>query len=88
MIDWVMSAQGVSFRHAVELLREDSSALSVLAARSPRSGAGPVKSLAAKLPSIEAPEDDHGLLERVLAFYAERLPESADAMAYLASAED
>jgi hypothetical protein len=30
-IDWVMIAQGVSFRHAVELLREVSPSLSVLA---------------------------------------------------------
>ena len=30
-IDWVMTAQGVSFRHAVELLRESSPSLGVLA---------------------------------------------------------
>src|SRR5690349_19119963 len=37
-IDWVMKAEGVSFRHAVELLREG--ALSPLAAETTR---GPVK---------------------------------------------
>ena len=37
VIDWVMRAQGVSFRHAVELLREDSAALGILAAGSPLS---------------------------------------------------
>lgn len=43
-IDWVMTAQGVCFRHAVELLREASPALSVLA--DPKTaGAGPVDSV-------------------------------------------
>ena len=34
-IDWVMIAQGVSFRHAVELLRESSPSLGVIAQSSP-----------------------------------------------------
>ena len=33
MIDWVMKLQGVSFRHAVELLRND---VSALAAKAPK----------------------------------------------------
>lgn len=34
-VDWVMTAQGVSFRHAVELLLSESASLSVLAPARP-----------------------------------------------------
>ncbi len=58
-VDWVMTAQGVSFRHAVELLRESSSSLGVLA-EPKMPGAGPVvRSTAAKLPALVAPVVPH-----------------------------
>jgi len=73
-IDWVMTAQGVSFRHAVELLRESSPSLGVLA--EPRvAGAGPVvRSTAAKLPALAAPDAaDRVLVGQLVAHYAAAL---------------
>ena len=77
-IDWVMKANGVSFRHAVELLRADSA----LAA-----GVGePVKvSRTRKLPPPAAPSVADGeLLNQVIDFYHQTLLESPEALAYLA----
>lgn len=84
-IDWVMTAQGVSFRHAVELLREASPGLSVLA--DPKvSGAGPVgRSKTAKLPTLVAPDaDERELLDRVVGYYAETLANHDEARAFFA----
>ncbi len=86
-IDWVMTAQGVSFRHAVELLRESSPALTSLAQPGPRSTApGPVaRSKSAKLPSLVEPDAaDQELLGMVVGHYAEALAGHGDAMAFLA----
>ncbi len=86
-IDWVMIAQGVSFRHAVELLRESSPALASLAQPGPRSTAqGPVsRSKSAKLPSLVAPDAaDQELLGMVVGHYAEALAGHGDALAFLA----
>ena len=86
-IDWVMTAQGVSFRHAVELLRESAPALASLAQPGPRSTApGPVsRSKSAKLPSLVAPDAaDQELLGMVVGHYAEALAGHGDALAFLA----
>ncbi len=86
-IDWVMTAQGVSFRHAVELLRESSPALASLAQPGPRSTApGPVsRSKSAKLPSLVEPDaGDAELLGMVVGHYAEALAGHGDALAFLA----
>ena len=86
-IDWVMTAQGVSFRHAVELLRESSPALASLAQPGPRSAAlGPVsRSKSAKLPSLVEPDaGDAELLGMVVGHYAEALAGHGDALAFLA----
>ncbi|MBW9210513.1 toprim domain-containing protein [Mumia sp. zg.B21] len=83
-IDWVMTAQGVSFRHAVELLREASSALSVLA--DPKTaGAGPVgRSKRSMLPTLVAPDAaDQELLSTVVGYYAETLAGHDEARAFL-----
>lgn len=87
-IDWVMTAQGVSFRHAVELLRESAPSLSVIASTSGTRWAGqsgPVaRSETAKLPAIAAPDaEDQELLNRVVGYYAERLAASEAAQAFL-----
>jgi DNA primase catalytic core len=80
VIDWVMRAEGVSFRHAVELLR-DGIAPSPLASGNGRAA---VRSTVTRLPSpLEVGADDRELLERVVAFYAQTLRESPDALAYL-----
>jgi len=89
VIDWVMRAQGVSFRHAVELLREDSSALGVLAAGSPLSttpGPGRRSSTAKLTPLAEVDTGDAELLGRVIGFYAATLADASqngDAVAFL-----
>ncbi len=67
VIEWVMRAEGVSFRHAVELLREDH----FLLAASPRL----VKS--SSVPKLPAPvsrdADDRALLLQVASYYHEAL---------------
>jgi DNA primase len=75
VIDWVMKSEGVSFRHAVELLRSGV----------PSTAAGPVKvSTVRKLPPpVERNADDAATLEQVVAFYHETLKQSPEALAYL-----
>jgi hypothetical protein len=82
-----MAAQGVSFRLAVELLRQDSPALDSIAPVSPlSSGRGPVgKSSSRKLPPIAEPSvEDHELAGAVIAHYAETLASSPEALGFLA----
>jgi len=64
VIDWVMRAEGVSFRHAVELLMHDSIPLAA-------SGAVPPKrSSVRKLPApIERNAEDARLLAQVIEYY-------------------
>ncbi len=77
VIDWVMRSRGVSFRHAVELLRADAPSLSC----PPRQA---VRSRTAMLPPIAAPDaEDAALLAEVTGFYHDALAGSADAAAFL-----
>ncbi len=77
VIDWVMRAEGVSFRHAVGLLRGG-------VAPSALGGRRAVRSTVSKLPSPLAVGADEGeLLERVAGFYAQTLRESPEAQGYL-----
>jgi DNA primase len=77
-IDWVMRAEGVSFRHAVELLLADYQP-------SASSAAGAVKrSTVVKLPTaLERDAEDARLLLQVIAYYHETLKQSPEALAYL-----
>lgn len=90
-IDWVMKTQGVSFRHAVELLKADSS----LAAGS-LDGAGvggggtvgvkrsPARSTVRRLAApvaLEASEQE--LLNQTIDYYHQTLLQSPEALAYL-----
>jgi DNA primase catalytic core len=79
-IDWVMKANGVSFRHAVELLRADYLPLAAAPVH-------PVKqSTVRKLPPPVAQEaDDRALLLQVVNYYNETLKQSPEAMKYLES---
>jgi Toprim-like len=78
VIDWVMRAEGVSFRHAVELLRDGPAAVSP-------AGAGPKRSTVRKLaPPVERRAADHELLGQVVGYYHKVLLESPDALGYLA----
>jgi DNA primase len=77
VIDWVMRAEGVSFRHAVELLRADA----VLAS----SGPAPKRAWARHLPApVTAQAADGEVLGQVVAFYHEALLSSPEARGYLA----
>ena len=78
VIDWVMKAQGVSFRHAVELLKEDHFPLAA-------SPVQPVKkSTVPKLPPpVEREADDRALLLQVVDYYNDALKQSPEAMKYL-----
>ena len=74
-IDWVMKRQGVSFRHAVELLKADAG-LAELGTLTPRTRA--------KLPApvaLDAGEQE--LLDQVIGYYHETLLANPEAMAYL-----
>ena len=77
VIDWVMKAEGVSFRHAVELLRADMP----VAVESPVVKTSTVRKLA---PPVERGVDDAAMLEQVTSFYHETLKQSPEALAYLA----
>lgn len=80
-IDWIMKRQGVSFRHAVELLREGAPSGPSGPATSSPVKSSTVRKLAAPV-SLEA--DDQALLNQVVAYYHERLKEAPEALAYLA----
>ena len=88
VIDWVMKVEGVSFRHAVELLQNDS--FSSLVAGSCSSSASvstpkPVKhSTVQKLPtSLANNAEDDKLLVQVIDYYHQALKDSPEALAYL-----
>jgi len=77
VIDWVMKAEGVSFRHAVELLRSDRPATS--------GDAPPVeRSRVPKLPPpVSFDAEDAELMEQVVDYYHRTLLDSPKAMEYL-----
>lgn len=80
-IDWVMKAEGVSFRHAVELLRADLPSLA-----SGASGSVVKVGTVRKLPApVEGDVEDAALLRQVVDYYHATLKESPEALAYLAS---
>ena len=79
VIDWVMRVEGISFRHAVELLREQPSSLAASPSSEPPKY-GTVRKLAA---DDFSGADEQKLLERVVAFYHQRLKEVPAALDYL-----
>jgi len=79
VIDWVMRAEGISFRHAVELLQNDYLPGAASAAASP-----PVKSSVKKLPTALGQDaSDAKLLVQVIDYYHQSLLQSPEALAYL-----
>lgn len=78
VLDWVMKAEGISFRHAVELLRT-------------RGGAGGSpstivqRSRSVKLPPVVWDADERLLVRQVIDYYHATLKESPEALAYLQS---
>ncbi len=78
VIDWVMKTQGVSFRHAAELLLEGNPSL----VASPN----PVKtSRQRKLDGFEVGQSDAALMNQVIDFYHDTLLNTPEALAYLES---
>jgi DNA primase catalytic core len=79
VIDWVMKTQGVSFRHAVEILRDDSSLAATAANTSP------IKKTT--VPKLEAPiatdAEDQQVLQQVIDYYHQAFKQSSEALAYL-----
>jgi hypothetical protein len=79
VIDWVMKAEGVSFRHAVELLLNDSLPLAAAPGATP-----PKRSSVRRLPApIERDAEDAKLLAQVIDYYHETLLGSPEALDYL-----
>ena len=76
-IDWVIKKNGVSFRHAVELLREGL----------PSIADGTVKrtTVRALPPPVAFDADDEALLAQVAGYYHQTLRQSPEALAYLQS---
>jgi DNA primase catalytic core len=75
-IDWVMRTQGVSFRHAVELLREGLPLEAPLQAVKEST----VRKLA---PPVSIGAEDQVLLNQVVGYYHETLKAAPEALAYL-----
>ena len=69
VIAWVMKREGVSFRHAVELLKAD--------------GAPVMRNAVAKLAALSTPAEDAELLGEVAGFYHAALKQTPDALGYL-----
>jgi len=73
-IDWMMKAKGVSFRHAVDLLREGAD-LPIGAVKGGRIRVLP--------PPVRFDVDDQVLLAQAIDYYHERLKQTPEALAYL-----
>jgi len=82
VIDWVMKMEGVSFRHAVELLREDHPPLAASSDLPTIVKRATVKKLPTPL-SMEA--EDQTLLNQVVDYYHTALKQNPEALDYLAS---
>jgi len=75
VIDWVMKAEGVSFRHAVELLQNDYAPVAMESVK---------RSTVRKLPTmLERDAEDVKLLGQVVDYYHETLLASPEALGYL-----
>ena len=87
VIDWVIKTQGVSFRHAVELLKDSSSlaAASTPLSTSNAATSSPVKkSTITKLASpLSEDTDQQTALQQVIAFYHQSLKENGEVQDYL-----
>ena len=79
VIDWVMRAEGISFRHAVELLKHQHFPLAA------QPGAKlPQRSTVPKLPApVNREADDRALLLQVTRYYHEALKQTPEAQQYL-----
>lgn len=77
VIDWTMKLKGISFRHAVEILKNDPSLITA-------SGRAVKVTRNIRLPAPFAFDaEDQELLNRVIDFYHDTLKNSTEALAYL-----
>ena len=77
VVDWVMKTEGVSFRHAVEILRHGGPPPTM-------GGKAPKRSSARRLPApVELESSGEELMEQVVSYYQATLKTSPEAMAYL-----
>jgi DNA primase catalytic core len=76
-IDWVMKHKAISFRHAVELLKEDSSLAAEGARALKHSG---IRALPAP---VRLDDDDRAMLRQVVQYYHHTLKSAPEALAYL-----
>ena len=84
MIDWVMRTEGVSFRHAVELLRAGAAGRRIRPG-----GAGPALDVRRRLPApVDATADDAEVLAQVVDYYHATLLDSPEALGLPGPAED
>ena len=82
-IDWVMKAEGVSFRHAVEILRAEHFPTTPSLDEGP-GRLVPQRSTVPKLaPPVDLDADDRELLGQVIGYYHQTLKESPEALGYL-----
>jgi hypothetical protein len=79
-VEWVMRAEGVSRRHALELLAEGLPLQGTGSA-----GAVKLATIRKLSPPVTPDADDQELLRQVVAFYHQTLKASPDALAYLES---
>jgi DNA primase len=79
VIDWVMRSRGVSFRHAVELLRNEHPSLATPARIVAK---GTTEAVKLEMP-FEVNADDQRVLHRVIDYYHETLKQSPEALQYL-----
>jgi DNA primase catalytic core len=80
VIDWVMRAEGISFRHAVELLRADHLPLAAVPIQPVKTGT--VRKLP---PPVTAEAGDRELLLDIVSYYNDTLKQSPEALRYLES---
>lgn len=79
VIDFMMEHDGLSFRHAVEILREDKIP-KLLKQTEPKSQRATTPCLESP---VEADANDHELMEKVISYYHERLQSDPIALNYL-----
>ncbi len=77
-VEWVMKAQGVSRRHALELLADGSPL-----AGSVKAGAVKVATIRKLAAPVTTESDDHELLRQVVDYYHQTLKQSPEALGYL-----
>ena len=82
-IDWVMKKNGVSFRHAVELLRDGVPSFPHPGTRAAGSNAVKRTTVRALEAPVQFDADDQALLNQVIGYYHETLKQSPEALAYL-----